>query len=176
MEENETDGYVVAASPGSIDFTPYYMATIACDLFHVTRLKSDNLKHEWYKYLLLCISIEAGLKAIILNNNNSIARKNKNKKMGHDIMSAVNSARRKLPDDFFTKQEEVAMRRISKFLPGNDLRYCSVDLIYEMVSGAKGIPHVSELETAAEKIVKYLEASNHLRASQTLQVMGAFDE
>ena len=161
-------GYEVSAPTTQWDITPYYMATTACDLFHVARGASDKVKHDWHKYFMYCVVIELGLKAVLLNNNNTKEQKTENqKKIGHDLTILLNAAMDKLPTKFFNDQEKKAVNKISPLFRDKALEYLEIDMLVALLSGGRNIPPIADLDKAAGKVAAHLEANKHFRASQT---------
>ncbi len=77
--------HTIQVGTARFDMTPYYMGMLACDIFRAAQTSSSDSRRPWYKYFLYCVAIEIGLKATLLNNNNTHDQKQKNKAIGHDL-------------------------------------------------------------------------------------------
>ena len=149
------------------DMTPFYMATLAYDIFGVVQVGSSNSKRPWFKYLLYCIAIELALKSILLNNNNTPDRKKLNKAIGHDLVALRTEAAQRLPDDFFDDAEVQTIKRISPFFASKSLEYVSGSLLEQMMTGGKDLPEITDLEAVAKKVLDYVEEQKHFIGSDT---------
>jgi hypothetical protein len=144
------------------------MATLAHDIFCATKSPDTGARHDWHKYFLYCVTIELGLKAALLNNNNTAERKKGNKnKIGHNIKLLRNEAAALLPADFFNSADEAAIDQISEFFSDKGLEYVTVEFLVAVVSRGKGIPPIDDLEAAAGKVAEYMEESRFFRSSDT---------
>jgi len=158
---------IIQMETGQMDMTPYYMATLACDIFGAAKAGSSISDRRWFKYLLYSIAIELGLKATLLNNNNTADQKKKNKDLGHNLTALRREAAQRLPDDFFDGAEVQAIDSISPFFRTKSLEYVSGSLLGQMMAGGKDLPKITDLEAVAQKVVDYLEREKHFIHSAT---------
>jgi hypothetical protein len=158
---------IIQIGTAQIHITPYYMATLACDILGAAQTGSSNSKRPWFKYLLYCIAIELALKAILLNNNNAPDRKKLNKAIGHDLVALRTEAAPRLPDDFFDDAEVQAIESISPFFASKSIEYISGSLLAQMMTGGKDLPEITDLEAVAEKVLDYVKEQKHFIGSDT---------
>ncbi len=118
--------------------TPYYMARLADDLYEMAApfVGSNNL--PFARIFVFCNSIEIGLKAHLLNNNNTLERVSANKhNIGHNLELLADEAGPLLSKKF-SSAERSAIAKANRFFSGQKaLQYLSGNLIAEMMTGRK---------------------------------------
>jgi hypothetical protein len=167
VDDKEFRGVMLTVPAVQIDFTPYYMATIACDIFHAAKIDNKEYQHTWYKYFLYCVSIELGLKATLLNNNNTSDRKDLNIKIRHDLIWLRKEVTEQLVATLFDASDEKVIDQISPFFRSKSLEYVSGELLQAIISGGKGLPSIVDLEATANKVIEYLKTHRHFVNSDT---------
>ncbi|MXQ08037.1 hypothetical protein GQ651_09295 [Alphaproteobacteria bacterium GH1-50] len=155
------------AEPGRFDYTPYHMARLAYDIFQSAKSFDSGKERKLYRYFLYSVAIELVLKALLLNNNNTQARKDENQRIRHDLSKLSRSAQPQLPDGFLTADDIRAIDDVSPFFSGKALEYPSGEMIKELLTGARNLPSIQSLEAVAEKLVDHASHDNFFSGSDT---------
>lgn len=181
---------VINVALGQMDLTPYYMANLSRDIFFSAKAytakqprrrwfqsalnivsakknRRSGSRRQWHKYFLYSVSIELGLKAALLNNNNTTSRKEGNKQIGHDLKELREEAAAVLPNNFFDRKDKETMDKVAPFFGAKSLEYPSAKFIKEMMFGGGDLPDVESLEAVAEKVVCILESNRFFIGSNT---------
>lgn len=166
MEKNVT----VTLETGMVVLTPYAMARMSRHMFGAGRDYTTDERAPLIKYYLYCASIELCLKAAILAEDCTQKQKDfLRDKIGHNLEKAINKCSKSHDLSFLDKDDWNAIRQINPFFKGKGLEYFTVEMMGAALNGYKALPSIGELEIAAAKVQKFLEANKHFRDGKTSQ-------
>jgi hypothetical protein len=133
-----------------VSLTPHAMATVSYDLLFLVK-EPPRESTPASKYLLYCMSIELGLKSLILSKDNSKNSKETLKRIRHDIKEAYSQFEEKYAG-VLSEEEKTALERINPYFERKGLEYFTADTIKAHLQGLSPFPELAILERAATKI------------------------
>lgn len=146
---------IVKISTIKFNFTPFALANTSVNLFDMVESFSGK-GTPILRYLIYCMSIELGLKSIVLGINNSVEIKKFLKyKFGHDLVKIYNFSKKIA--DFRLSQDEVnTITKINPYYMSKGLEYYTIDVITSLANGLSDFPDVGSLKLICLKIKSYL--------------------
>jgi len=150
--------YTIQPQTGIVNFTPYAMAKMSDGLFNAS--ENYNAKDTpTLNYFLYCASIELGLKAGILSQDNSLANKKhlKGPAISHDLQNLYQYFLNYFgTENLFDANDIAVLDKINPFFKTKGLEYITTDVIVALASGLSAFPKLSDLKNIALKMNKFL--------------------
>ena len=144
--------YVLHAEGATVALTPYIMARTAHHFFTMSHGYDTGKEIPFARHYLYCASIEIGLKAAILANECSEARKKFIKSLGHDLTKACGSFQQFYGSDLWSADDIEAVTAINPFFANKGLEYFTIDVLVDTVNGSAELPDIGRIEQAAKKV------------------------
>lgn len=164
---------VIQIPPTIAVLTPLALAKMS-NHFHVASEKHDtgDEKISLFRYYLFCVAIELGLKAAILSVDCTDEKKELNKKIGHDLLRAIEVCKEGFDLSFLDAEEVESIGAINNYFKGKDLEYFTLDMLISCLKGYKDLPSIESIESASTKINSFIHAQNMFIDAKTSQEAG----
>lgn len=153
---------VIEITPATWNMKPFGMARIS-DRFHIASERTlDNEGFNIPNYYLYCIALEIAFKAAILSKNNSEPNKRYVwKTIGHDLLLAYDGFIRATGSRPLSDADINCVKKINRFYKDRGgMKYFPPEILYELVTGTKGLPPLEDLRTVSRKINEVLVAND----------------
>lgn len=150
--------YTIQPQTGIVNFTPYAMAKMSDGLFNAS--ENYNAKDTpTLNYFLYCASIELGLKAGILSQDNSSTNKKylKGQAISHDLQNLYQYFLNYFSmENLFDANDLVILDKINPFFRTKGLEYITTDVIVALANGLSAFPQLPDLRNTALKMNQFL--------------------
>jgi len=154
--------YTLSAETGHLNLTPYVTALMSRDLHSASNALIVDDRHPVANFLLYAMSVELGLKAAVLNFDNSAAMKKRLKdEVGHDLICAYNIFFGVTNDKLFDAQDIQAFEKLNPYYKGKGLEYFTPDMLVAALQAFSGFPPLGTIKAASQKVDAYLTERSH---------------
>jgi len=144
-----------------MNFTPYALALASQELRDAALLLRTS-RFPVTNFLLFAMSIELGLKAAVLNRDNTQQMKDRLKgQVGHDLLKANEEYESATASTLFNTADEVALQKLNRFFKGKHLEYFTVVMIEAMYQAFAGFPPLDEIAECSRKVSEMLAGQNN---------------
>lgn len=152
---------------GRYDMKPYYMARVGEDFFKASLSHQPQKLFPYTNFYLLAVSIELGLKAFLINDNNTEAADKKNHNIGHNLpklLLAFSEAGGSLD---LSEDEINSIEKLSHYFKPKSLEYGSGKLWEAMLGGMSKFPKLVVIESIAGKVTDLSRKNRYYIDSDT---------
>ncbi|MEZ4211065.1 MAG: hypothetical protein R3B39_02125 [Candidatus Paceibacterota bacterium] len=140
-----------------LNIVPYALARLSEDFLGSSNNYHPKTEIHIVNFYLLCVSIELGLKSILLSKGYS---KKKIKNFGHDLIKLVKEYN-KINNLNLEQKVLNPIEKINPYFKNKSMEYFKDDFILSILRGYKDLPSIKDLSFAANQINKIIKKEKY---------------